>query len=199
MHCPPQSMGACLLVADGGRSRGGLPIIWASTQCGCLLSDAPRCILLWTLPDNMLLGSSRVGKVEFSHFMESGFLGPGASQPHFPYSFLSSGAPPPHSSSPSSRRMRSLHLWHLWGSLAISPTGSSPPGSPNTYIDFRRVGHLNAAICLFIVAIFFIMVSLPFSFFFYAPLFQTALTWPTGETVGGVYFFSSHHFPLGLE
>ena len=107
--------------------------------------------------------------------------------------------PPPHSPSPSSRRMRSLHLWHLWGSLAISPTGSSPPGSPSTYIDFRRVGHLNAAICLFIVAIFFIMVSLPFSFFFYAPLFQTALTWPTGETVGGVYCFSSHHFPLGLE
>lgn len=156
-------------------------MIWASTQCGCLLSDALICVLLWTLPDNMLLGSARVGRAEFSPFMASGFLGPGASQPYFPYSLLSLSplprslfqkreAPPP------------------MAPLCIS--GRLPYWPISTWLThhsqrFSRAGHTSAAVCLFIVAMFSILASFPFSFFFYAPLFQAALTWPPGETVGG--------------
>ena len=52
-------------------------MIWASTQCCCLLSDTARCILLWTLPDNMLLGSARVGRVELVTSRRVASGGPG--------------------------------------------------------------------------------------------------------------------------
>lgn len=132
---------------------------------------------------------ARVGRAEFSPFMASGFLGPGASQPHFPYSLLTS-SPLPRS------LFQKREVPPPTAPLRVS--GCLPYWPISTWLThhsqrFSRAGHPNAAVCLFIVAMFSILASFPFSFFFYAPLFQAALTWPPGETVGGplVLRFSS--------
>lgn len=162
----------------------GLPMIWASTQCCCLLCDTPRCILLWALPDNMLLGSARVRRVEFSHFMVSGFSGSRC----FPTT-LSTFLPVFRNPSP----LPSSLFQKNEASPPKAPLGVSGH-LPYWFVTTWLIHHLHRfqpsgprqCCYLFIYSCYIFHYGLfSISFFFYAPLFQTALTCPPGETVHG--------------
>lgn len=168
--------GACLLVADRGQSREFLTDLGFYSSVAAFVLICLICVLLWTLPDNMLLAPPGVGRAEFSPFMVASWVQvlpnhtfhiPCCLCPPLPRSlFQRERAPPP------------MAPLCISGRLLLAHQHLAHPITPRDSTDGPH-----QCCCLFMVAMFSILAL--FSIFLFFLLFSKQPSWPPGETVGG--------------